>query len=320
MLGDFIQERPRIARLRRHCYPSLPTGCFFPIRNQARHSKKADALKLIEAAAVYRLHRKRRAFLTSADRLGMEESFFHSLAEGMGYKNNKIPFLLVAERVGWERARKAEGESLLFGVAGFLAARDFDDAEEEDARACMRSLWEQWWDLRDSSSRLVLPREAWTFAAVRPANHPHRRMAALYKIAHLLPRLLDSAKNAEPETFTRLLTSISHDFWNRHASVACEKLARPIAMVGKDRALDLAMNVLVSVLEPDRGLAVLRALPASAPSTKVVEAAEWLCGTEARGLTRAGWMQQGLLQLYTDYFGENPRSVYARVAEAANAA
>lgn len=281
--------------------------------------EQVEALKLIEAAAGYRLHRKRRAFINSSDRLGVEESLFHFLAEGMGYKNNKIPFLLVSERVGWERARKPGGESLLFGVAGFLAARDFDDAEEEEARECMRALWEQWWEVRDASARLVLPKETWKFAAVRPANHPHRRMAALHKIAHLIPRLLDARKAASAEAFVGLLTGISHDFWNRHASVACERLARPIAMVGKDRALDLAINVFVPALEPERAWSVLRELPAPAPSTRVIEAAEWLCGSQAKGLTRSGWMQQGLLQLHADFFGEDPRGVFSRVVETAGA-
>jgi hypothetical protein len=281
--------------------------------------EQAEAFKLIEAAAGYRLHRKRRTFINSADRLGVEESLFHSLAEGMGYKNNKIPFLLVSERVGWERARKPEGESLLFGVAGFLAARDFDDAEEEEARECMRALWEQWWEVRDASARLVLPEDAWKFSAVRPANHPHRRMAALHKIAQILPRLQDATKAANADAFVRSLTGISHDFWNRHASVACERLARPIAMVGKDRALDLAINVLVPALEPERAWSVLRHLPSPAPSTKVIEAAEWLCGPQAKGLTRSGWMQQGLLQLHADFFGEDPRGVFCRVVETAGA-
>jgi hypothetical protein len=144
-------------------------------------------------------------------------------------------------------------------------------------------------------------------------------MAALYKIAHLIPRLLDSAKTVDADAFVRLLTGISHDFWNRHASVACERLARPIAMVGRDRALDLAMNVLVPLLEPEKGRGLLRSLPASAPSTKVQEAAQWLCGREERRLARAAWIQQGLLQLHTDFFGEDPRSVFSRVVASANA-
>ncbi|MCX7869785.1 MAG: DUF2851 family protein, partial [Terrimicrobiaceae bacterium] len=55
---------------------------------------------LVEAAAQFRLARKREAWLRAVELHGRQEALFQALAAGLGYKNNSLPFLLAAQRVG----------------------------------------------------------------------------------------------------------------------------------------------------------------------------------------------------------------------------
>ena len=82
------------------------------------------------------------------DLRGHEEALFEAVAAAMGFKNNKIPFLLVAQRSSLARAKMEDGEALLFGLAGFLSAGHFD-LGDRDARGYLKRLWEQWWAVRD---------------------------------------------------------------------------------------------------------------------------------------------------------------------------
>jgi len=265
------------------------------------------ARALIKAASEYRLHRKRQAFCKAARLSGEDDALLQGLAVGLGYKNNKIPFLLVAQRTGLARARTEEGEALLFGLAGFLQAKDFDRADEAEKKY-LSTLWEDWWRIRDREARLILPDEAWNFAALRPANHPHRRMGALVAIVREFPKLRDALKRADAEAFTRLLTSAHHPYWISRWNLSSSRLAGHTALLGADRAQELLINTFIPALDDlERGQELLANIPASSPSGKVKEAAAWLRGS-LRGLSSAR-DHQGLIQLYDDFFPAPPRVV-----------
>ncbi len=269
-----------------------------------------DAERLVCEAARYRLHRKREGFARAARLVGADDALFQGLATGLGYKNNKLPFLLVAQRLGWARARSGEGEALLFGLAGFLRAVDFDRGDEEERRY-LGGLWRQWWPLRDAEARLILPETAWKFAAIRPANHPHRRMGALAAIVSVFPRLRQSIATADCAAFTRALSSIEHPYWQARWNLSSARLSRSTALLGRDRAREIAINVLAAAL-PDDAAAwrALETADAAAPNRRVADAAEWLCGGAGLDLATAVH-QQGLLQLYEDFFPQNPSEIWA---------
>jgi len=136
---------------------------------------RETALLMIGEAAEFRLRIKLSAHARAVSLHGPETALFHALAAGFGYKNNAIPFLLAAQRTGLRGAAGPDGEARLFGLAGFLEPRTFDDADDV-TRNYLKPLWKNWWELRDSLSRLVLPKDIWKFSGIRPSNHPHRRM------------------------------------------------------------------------------------------------------------------------------------------------
>lgn len=257
-----------------------------------------SARVLVEAAAEFRFLRKAERFQRSRLLCGHDEALFQAVATGLGYKNNKIPFLLVAQRAGLARAAARDGEALLFGLAGFLKAEDFTRGDEE-ARGYLRALWEDWWAIRDGEARLVLADEAWKLAALRPANHPHRRMGALAAVAGSFRRL---AKSPTPADFVKILGGLEHSYWNVHYSLACDRLPRPAALIGEDRARDLVINALLPSMPIEKGWEILKNLAGPSPSARVKKALAWICEGEPRAFLQSALHQQGLLQLHEDFF------------------
>ncbi len=274
---------------------------------------ESRAQRLIEAAAQFRLRRKTGNFQRAARLCGREDALFQALATGLGYKNNKIPFLLTAQRAGLERARGREGEALLFGLAGFLQAEFFDRGDEE-SRGYLRELWEAWWAIRGKESRLILPANAWKFAALRPANHPHRRMGALAGVAREFPRILRTLEAKSVDDFCTVLASLDHSYWCRHASLTQEPLAKETALIGGDRTLDLAINAFLPALGLPEAWERLKGLAGPTPSRKVLRATAWLVGAEKAGLIRSALQQQGLLQLHEDFLHHEPGLVWESFA------
>jgi hypothetical protein len=274
---------------------------------------EAEAKKLIEAAAAFRLHRKCEIFQRTANLRGRAEALFEAIAAAMGFKNNKIPFLLVAQRTSLARARGAEGEALLFGLSGFLKAGHFDQGDNE-ARTYLRDLWETWWAIRDREWRLILPDNAWMFSAVRPANHPHRRMGGLAEAVRsfaAISRAVDTGNSAD---FATRFSSLHHSFWQRHVSLAGELLPKSTSLIGGDRTLDLLINVFLPALRYDDAWQKVCALPGPTPSRKVLRASEWLLGVARPAYLRSAIHQQGLLQLAEDFQHMNPEEVWRRFA------
>jgi len=264
---------------------------------------------LIREAARYRLRRKADAFRRLEGLRGRADAMFQGIACGLGYKNNKIPFQLLAQRCGLNRAMQRDGEALLFGVAGFLEARDFDLGGEE-VRGYLGGLWRTWWTIRDRETRMILPPRAWNFSALRPSNHPHRRAGALAVAARSFGAILRAAESGNAGTFIESLAGLSHPYWDWHASLARDRLPRRTAIIGGDRAVDLAINVFLPALGPDAGWAGLNALRGPAPNRRIVKAAEWLCGSVPPEFFHPAVTQQGLLQLAADFFPACPQKIW----------
>jgi hypothetical protein len=271
---------------------------------------ESSAQALVEAAAQYRFHRKADRFQRSRRLSGHDDALFQAIGTGLGYKNNKIPFLLVSQRAGLGRASTLEGEALLFGLAGFLRADDFARGDDA-ARTYLRELWESWWAIRDGESRLVLAEKAWNFATVRPANHPHRRMGALAAVARSFRRL---AKCTDTGIFEKTLMGLEHAYWDVHYSLACEALPRPAALIGADRAREITVNALLPSMPPEKSWEMLKRLPGSSPNVRVRKALSWICGSEPASLLQSAMSQQGLLQLHEDFFPRGAGEIWEAYA------
>jgi Protein of unknown function (DUF2851) len=272
-----------------------------PVLRQVPGSVDLDAAMLmIEEAAEFRLRMKHAAHSRAVTLHGPETALFHSLATGLGYKNNSIPFLLAAQRTGLRAAAGPDGEARLFGLSGFLQPMTFDEADPA-TKDYLKPLWEKWWGIRDSMARLVLPQSLWKLSGIRPSNHPHRRMGALAAAAAQFSRLLSGIRSGGKQGFVKFFESLSHPYWSRYWNLSAAKLDGEIALVGPDRVRDLLVNTFFPSLPLEKAREETKALRGGTPSGRLKLASEWLVGSVDPKLMRTARQQQGLLQLFADF-------------------
>lgn len=261
---------------------------------------------ILEAAAQFRLQRKATRLQRLAQDHGRDQALFSEIAAALGYKQNKLPFALLAQRLPLQvlRADLKTAEALLFGLAGFLSASDLA-AYDQPARSYVRSLWDGWWPHRDAFARLILPAKLWRMSGVRPLNHPQRRLAALAAIAHEWPAFLHSLGQSETTAVARFFTGLHHPFWNFHYTLTSEPATKAMALVGETRVAEILANVLLPSFASE-GVQVwekYKLIPSRLTNRRVETAATRLFADDPRRPTFMKRIahQQGLLQIYEDF-------------------
>ena len=264
-------------------------------------------LSVLDAASRFRLERKANRLRALAENHGPDEALFQEFATALGYKQNKLPFTLIAQRLslGALRAESERAEALLFGVAGFLEAPDLAKYEP-DSRSYVRGLWDQWWSSRDAMQRLVVPHNLWRLGGARPLNHPQRRLGALATLAREWSTVDRALTSTEPTTaIRRLLLSLSHPFWSHHYTLTSDAAPNEMALIGDTRIAEILANVVFPWLTakgtdawPD-----YHKLPAKLTNRRLETAVTRLFGDDPRQRTfvRSVVNQQGLLQIYEDF-------------------
>src|SRR3954454_4130352 len=117
---------------------------------------------ILAAASQFRLQRKAARIKNIVETHGRDAALFQEIAAALGYKQNKLAFTLLAQRLPLSSLRHAAAdiEAMLFGVAGFLTSPDLAEYRE-GTRSYLRQLWDRWWPHRDAMQRLVLPGKLW---------------------------------------------------------------------------------------------------------------------------------------------------------------
>lgn len=283
-----------------------------PLRHLPGAVDREAALAMIEEAAEFRLRQKHAAHARAVSLHGAETAMFHAIAAGLGYKHNSIPFLLSAQRTGLRAAGGPDGEARLFGMAGFLQPRTFDAADDA-TRDYLKPLWDKWWMLRDSFSRLSLPPDMWKFSGIRPSNHPHRRMGALAALAARFSGFRAAIKSCGAKGFSEFFGELTHPYWSRHWNLSAGCLDKDLALVGPDRVRDLAVNAYLPSLPLENAREAVQSLRGTTPGGRIRLASEWLVGSVDRELMRSASQQQGLLQLYSDFGSLTALEAWAKI-------
>lgn len=273
-----------------------PGRCTAPLRKLGAPALSA----LLAAAARRRFELKGAALETMIASRGADAALYEAIAIALGYKHNKLPFQLLAQRVPRRLAASPRGEALLFGVAGFL---DRPQPSAASARDTAAGLWASWWKQRAAFANSILPPSAWKLAGVRPANHPLRRIAALHAITRLWKSVRAAIEAADAVRLSDILGSLHHPFWSCHATWKSPARTMPLALIGSGRIRDIHANIALP-------LAFVRGntpsawldMPASEPNTAIQTALVRLFGADSpRRLPRKLFVQQGLLQIYQDF-------------------
>ncbi|MBA3273425.1 MAG: DUF2851 family protein [Chthoniobacterales bacterium] len=304
---NVLQVRVDVATLPESFAATVPLArpgrCHAPLRGLTEERVSG----VLAGASQFRLQRKASRLRSLIDAHGRDEALFQEIAAALGYKQNKLPFTLVAQRIPLAtlRAHSADAEALLFGVAGFLYAPDLTMYEAE-TRGYVRGLWDHWWPHRDAFERLVLPSPLWSYSGARPLNHPQRRLGALCAIALDWPAFIKSivADDAAPRTEAFLL-GLHHPFWSRHYTLTSNAAAKDMALVGKSRVAEILANVVFPLLYPQNNTvwSDYAKLGAQLSNRRVETAVARLFGDDPRRaqFMRSVAQQQGLLQIYEDF-------------------
>lgn len=236
---------------------------------------------LLRAAGYHRFFLKTKAFATAFSPDPNFQVFYEALLRAMGYHRNTAPFLRLAAECPFEKIQSLstlQRFAALAGTAGLLTEKN-------------RDLWDRWWL---SSSKPPLSPYVWDMRAMRPQNHPLLRLAGAMGILHHITRLLETPLDKLPAEIATAGNYLKED------------LKTKTALIGKDRAVSLLVNIFVpyrlalGTLAPEK----LTALPGESTSTPIKETWHRLTGT-LNNLPKDGLRRQGLIQIYTD-FCRNP--------------
>lgn len=264
--------------------------------------------RFLEAAAQFRLRRKAQRLLRLAEIHGSDESLYQALAETLGYKNNKLPFTVLAQRFPLTllRSRRREIEPLLFAGSGFLSSTDLSQLEG-DTRSYLREIWMQWWPSRTEFERLVISPKLWKLQGMRPVNHPQRRVAALAEIVRNWPVLQTLVRICNVPAIQNFFAQLQNSYWDFHYTLVSKRATTRMALVGENRVSAMLANVFFPAgIVSNPGLwKEYRELPALDSSQRVDVAALRLLGSSPawRKLSKKIAFQQGVLQIYEDFCG-----------------
>jgi hypothetical protein len=158
--------------------------------------------------------------------------------------------------------------------------------------------------LRAGCERWILPPSAWQLAGIRPANHPHRRVAALAGIAETWAAVR-ATLGINRDGLERTLASLTHPFWERRFNLQAAALKNPQALLGAERIRDIVINLHhpLAVARDEAAWPACLAARGPAPAAIMRGTARRLFGpaADARGFLGAACIQQGLLQIERDY-------------------
>jgi len=288
--------------------------CAAPLRDISANKLET----LITAAAQHRLQKKTRRLAAIAEIHGADEAIYQAIAEALGYRYNKLPMRVLAQRLPLKtllRLKPIDREARLFGTATYIDLDHFAESQDTQTRLYLKELWDSWWKVRDqlepSEERFL----SWRLAGIRPLNHPQRRLGALASIANTWPTLRKIIHHPEqdPKLGVKKLkayfSSLEHPFWNYHYTLRSKSADKPMALVGRDRMQDILGNVLFPWLmrdHPDYWDQYTQ-LRGSQVNEKLRRAVLRLFGIEnkthpeSRKWAKSFYGQQALLQIYTDF-------------------
>ena len=280
-----------------------PGRCVAPLRDMP--SEKVS--EILEAAAQFRLQKKAARIARLRALHGSDEALYQLLAETLGYKANKLPFTLLAQRLPLRflLQNRDEADALLFGVSGFLCESDLAKFDPQ-TRAYLRELWEKWWRRRVEFSRLEISPARWRLGGQRPANHPQRRVAALVQIVKHWPKIRSLSDDCGAAEIRKFFTALRDEYWDAHFTLTSRPSAARMALVGESRVTEMLANVFfpLAILSDPARWESYRVWPAVLSNKRVEVAAIRLFGSDAAlkiQLLKTAARQQGLLQIYEDF-------------------
>ena len=197
----------------------------------------------LQEAGWHRLHLKSKKIYHQIQRDGFAQTLWESLAETLGYKENKTPFRYLARLYPIAQMKKIpleKRDALFLGASGFLPRIETATWQKEN-RHYASKLWHRWWAQQEQHPKI--PSQAWKLSHTRPANHPQRRIAALSLMAEKFSEILTLFKNQNFKKIKQFFLSLQHPFFSSHYTLKSKPSSQTIALLGEPRINDIMINL-----------------------------------------------------------------------------
>lgn len=214
-----------------------------------------QSLKTVfQAAGISRLHRKSIQFKHNVNRHGLNQAFYASLGDALGFKNNRQAFKDLCTIASLKKLKSihdpAQRSAYLWGQSGLLPDITQHEVHEE-LRELAQNQWHIWWKLRKEAGSGV----KWNRTSQRPLNSPERRLAAMDCILQ--------KTDCEPEVILWNCLKLIKDHsalkdylneifefeskWTEFCNFKT-KLKNSSRLIGQSRKLDIIINVILPAL------------------------------------------------------------------------
>jgi hypothetical protein len=272
----------------------------------------AGAGAALDAAGERRFEEKVERLRASAGAGGIDQALYEGLLEALGYGGNAPPMAVLARLLPWRTLRdrvagaadrRLAFEALLLGGAGLLPSQRGHSGPLEDHVVACEGVF--------ARARLpALPQGLWKLWGVRPENAPARRVAAAAALLARArePRSLLAVADAQGtrEAVAPLLVE-AEGYWRTHHDVCAGPCRLPPALIGRSRALEVMVNVLLPAAAAAGDAAAAaraRALFARLPRPAVYGATRFIeqaLASEGLRVPVGARRAQGLLALRRDW-------------------
>jgi len=189
--------------------------------------------------------------LTAREEAG--QVLFRGMMRALGYAKNTSPFEELADRMPLQGLEAGQGlavkQALLLGTAGLLPSQRWPD--ESVSAPEVQKLEQTWRSARESLR--TMSKEDWNLSHIYPNNSPVRRIIAQshllerYRKDGLLTAMIDLVmKTPLPKgqhTLENGLTVAGRGYWRDHFDFAARSRTRMSALLGNNKARELAVNV-----------------------------------------------------------------------------
>jgi hypothetical protein len=302
---------------------AIPT---MPCRNTLHRRDISFIGKVLETAGDERFLSVAARFQEAIAPSGAGQALYRGIMTALGYSKNKEAMAELAGRLPLVRLETAavagapESECLaqyqarLIGTAGLLPSqRRVEPCAEYPVDEWVEKLENTW---AAGGEKSVMSADGWRFFKVRPGNNPVRRLAAMsylllrYRkdglLAGLQGILQAAADNAGHSLEASLLVK-PDSFWGRYQDFGQPGGGVIPALLGKERAADIIINVLLPFAAAagfidappeltEKALIIYRAYRAPAENTLVTHMTRQL--GIGRHVSDTARRQQGLMHIY----------------------
>ena len=244
-------------------YPpaALNTPCF-----EAAHSLNTGMIaEFLERAGEERFLAKANRFQADIAQTGPSQSLYQGIMGALGYAKNKLPFLELARRLPLQVLEYmtqgkmsdeeclARQQALLLGTAGLLPSQRSNwHQENKSDDKWIDKLEKLWVSCHHTES---MPDSAWHLFKVRPNNFPVRRIVAMsylilrYQEKGIVEAVVNMIKEApltkgHYQLVDGLLVT-TEGYWANHFDFSLDSRLKARSLLGRRRAADIAVNVLL---------------------------------------------------------------------------